>query len=50
MKIKDGLAKGYEEKKAFEEEQQALKGKHKIEDENVVVVEKSGAYRFIQPC
>ena len=40
MKLKSGLVKEVHEKEEFIEEQQKIKTRHGIEDDNVVVVEK----------
>ena len=45
-KFKSSLVKDIEEKKAFAEEQKRIKKEHRIEDENVVVVEKSNMAKF----
>lgn len=44
--FKRGLLKEFEEEEAFREEQEKLKAKHDIEDENVVVVEKTNFAKF----
>ena len=41
MKYKNGLVKEYEYKQNLKKEQEKLHEKHDIEDENIVVVEKS---------
>lgn len=42
-----GLAQQLNQERAFEKEQQKLKEKHHIEDENVVVVEQKSIFRFL---
>ena len=44
--FKRGLLKEFEEEEAFREKQEKLKAKHDIEDENVVVVEKTNFAKF----
>ena len=44
--FKRGLLKEFEEEEAFREEQEKLKAKHDIEDENVVVVEKTNCAKL----
>ena len=44
--FKRGLLKEFQEEEAFREEQEKLKAKHDIEDENVVVVEKTNFAKF----
>lgn len=45
-KIITGLEKEKQEKEAFEKEQTQLHRKHKVKDENVIVVEKSNMTKF----
>ena len=47
MKFKNKMAAEFEEQLEKERQQKMLHEKHKIEDENVIVVEKSGIYRLI---
>lgn len=44
--FKRGLLKEFEEEETFREKQEKLKAKHDIEDENVVVVEKTNFAKF----
>lgn len=46
-KFKNGMAAEFEEQLEKERQQKMLHEKHNIEDENVVVVEKSGIYRLL---
>lgn len=46
-RFKNKMAAGYEEQLAEAEQQRMLHEKHNIEDENVIVVEKSGFYRML---
>lgn len=45
-KFKDSFVSGYEERQKREKEQQNLKNKYKIENENVIVVEKNNMVKF----
>ena len=47
MKFKNKMAAEFEEQLEKERQQKLLHEKHNIEDENVIVVEKSGTYRLI---
>lgn len=47
MKFKKGFVAGYEDKLLDEQNQDELRKKHGIEDENVRVVEKSSLIKFL---
>lgn len=46
MKYKTGLARQIRENEEFRQEQESIKKKHHIDDEGVVVVEKSNMVKF----
>ncbi len=47
MKFKNKMAAEYEQELEKQRQQKLLHEKHNIEDDNVIVVEKSGIYRFL---
>lgn len=47
MKFKDGFVEKYQRKVEQEQEQKKLKVKHKIEDDDKIIVEKSSAVKYL---